>query len=179
MSLRVQNPTILPLAAAVSMLVLLVTGCAGSPDVTDSSLGRSSISILDGDADSRRYTLFLRRSDGAWFQGGGRAAFEGIASRPLEMTEADRTSILDAIRRAGWLEDVVQVEKGTGPRFIEVSMSGRGVTRTFSILATDGGFDPATEAVLAVLGEVSGRRFRGVLDALPQGRSSESSVVRP
>ena len=164
----------------VCVLLMSFAGCAGAPETTDSSLGSSRISILDGDRESRRFTLYRRQSDGAWFQGGGKDAFEGMAPRPMEMTEADRTSILDALRQAGWLDGEVDVGTGTGPRYIEVSMSGSGVmNQKFSMLATDGGFDSETERVLAVLRDVAGRRFRGVLEALPKGRPSESSQAQP
>ena len=154
-------------------LSILLAGCAGTPQVNDSSLGTSRISILDGDATSRRYILFLRTPDGSWFQGGGKDALEGMAPRSMTLSEADRKSILDAFQHAGWLDARVDAGSGTGPRYLEVKMSGGAMNQRFSMLATDGGFDPGTEKILGVLNTVAEKRFQGVLDALPQGRPSE------
>ena len=156
---------------AVSVtLMMVVAGCAGPSKVSDLPLGESAISILDGDRTSRRYTFYVRKPDGKWFYGGGESAFERKAPDPLEVTEKDRTSMADAMRRAGWLNGGPFTEKGSGPRFLEVSISGKPISRRFTVLATGGSFDPGTEEVMSLLRKVSERRFQGVLDALPKAR---------
>ena len=155
-------------------ILMLGVGCAGPTVEGDSAFGNSNITVLDADPESRRYTLYVRKPDGRWFHGAGKFAFERMAPDVMTVSDTQRQTILDAMRRAGWLDGDLVVDTGTGPRYLEVKMSGNLVNRKFEMLATDDRFDPGSEEVLSVLREVAQQRYDEVLDALPKGSPSGS-----
>ena len=82
-------------------LSILLAGCAGTPQVNDSSLGTSRISILDGDATSRRYILFLRTPDALCYKLNCAAGDAMTFHTPRSTTtQHDRTTRSGGGRRA-------------------------------------------------------------------------------
>ena len=157
--------------------VVLLTSCRSTPDSSAVATRCSGVSILDGNLESRRYTLYIRNSDGSWFHGGGLAAFNGQAFQPMSVTNEDRQAIASAMDKAGWLGKGFEPTAGPGPRFLEISYSGgrRGTAKTrFRLDAVGEAFDPEVEELLEILEAVVKRGYDEVLDALPKGRRTDS-----
>ncbi|MCP4836300.1 MAG: hypothetical protein GY895_16215 [Phycisphaera sp.] len=153
--------------------LFFTVGCSGPPESSNAPLGSARIRILDADQASRRFVLYVRGATGEWFHGGGKEAFAGDAPRPMEMRPHDRETIAELMSAAGWIDGTMEIGVGTGPRHLEVSLSGGIPNTSFSLLASEGRFDPETEALLAALQSVVEREYRGVLDALPQASPSQ------
>ena len=153
--------------------LLTVTGCISPPSSKPSPAGIRAVSLLDADVEDARFALYLRRSDGVWLFGGGSKAAVGQASEVMSFQEADRRAVADLMTRAGWLEEDHVPEAGPGPRRLDVSLTGSGASRQFTIRADGRSFDPAVTALLVRLRAIADRRFSNVIEALPRARPTE------
>ncbi|MAD19031.1 MAG: hypothetical protein CMJ52_02275 [Planctomycetaceae bacterium] len=152
---------------------MLTGGCVGpgGAATAPSETNQQAIKLLllDADGEDQRYALYRWRADGRFFYGGGRDAHEGETPIELPFPEDVRRTLTKVIEDVGWLAaDFKPSAASEGPRLLEVDLRLRGVRRKFELKADGRRFDRGTTEVLEALQAISGQRFRGVLDGLPQ-----------
>lgn len=158
-------------AMVFALSAMSLVGCVGPgnstgiPDEPDQPA--INMWLLDADGTAKRYALYKWDSDGTFRFGGGQAALEYQTPVRLTFTSEARSSLMAAMKDAGWFEKSFEPSTGSGPRELEVDLRLDGTHRKFTVMADGRAFDAETQAVLDVLQSISAQQFRGVLDALP------------
>lgn len=155
--------------AIVLWTLVIAGGCRSGPIANGTGDEFRRLQVFDRDAADGRFRRYEVDVDGTFQVGSGEQARLGEVAAAPSLDDADVDRLVAALRDAGWFDASPPTSMGDGPRCVEVTLQLHGPTRRFELRADGRRFDVGTASVLAELEAFAGRRFGGVLDALPKG----------